>query len=68
MPFADVFTQVSFPLLSLMELAQTLLVLALVASVVMFFRPLLRGVLRALVLTVRPRLSRAERAARLQRA
>ena len=48
MPFAEAFTY--------------LLLLALFASVLMFFRPLLSGLVRALVLTVRPRLSRAERA------
>jgi len=37
------------------------LLLALLASTLLFFRPLLSGLVRALVLTVRPRLPRPAR-------
>ena len=47
MPFADAVTN--------------FLLLALLASSLMFFRPLLSGLVRALVLTVRPRLPRPAR-------
>ena len=63
MSFASAVTQFSFPLLSLTELLQGALVLALLASVVLFFRPLLSGLMRALVLTVRPRPARPARGA-----
>jgi len=63
MSFAAAVTQLSFPLLSLTELLQGALVLALLASVVLFFRPLLSGLVRALVLTVRPRPARPVRSA-----
>ena len=65
MPFTEVFTQL--PMLLIAELVRGALVLALLASVVLFFRPLLSGLVRAFILTVRPRLSRQERAARQQR-
>ena len=63
MSFASAVTQFSFPLLSLTELVQGALVLALLACLVMFFRPLLSGLVRALVLTVRPRPARPVRGA-----
>jgi len=63
MSFAAAVTQFSFPLLSLAALVQGALVLALLASVVLFFRPLLSGLMRALVLTVRPRPARPARSA-----
>lgn len=47
MPFADAVTN--------------FLLLALLGSFLMFFRPLLAGLVRALVLTVRPRLPRPAR-------
>ena len=65
MPFTEVFTQL--PMLLIAELVRGALVLALLASVVLFFRPLLSGLVRAFILTVRPRLSHQERAARQQR-
>jgi len=43
------------------EAVTNFLLLALLASTLMFFRPLLSGLVRALVLTVRPRLSRPAR-------
>lgn len=63
MSFADAFTLHSVPLLSIAELVRGALVLALVASLLMFFRPLLSGLVRALVLTVRPRTARRQRTA-----
>lgn len=53
MPFAEVFTAV--PLLPIAGLVRAALMLALLASVALFFRPLLSGLVRALVLSVRPR-------------
>jgi hypothetical protein len=47
MPFADAVTH--------------FLLLALLASLLMFFRPLLTGLVRACVLTLRPRLPRPAR-------
>ena len=65
MPLADLLTD--FSPLPLADLVRGVLALALLASVLIFFRPLLSGLVRALVLSVRPRLSRQERAARQQR-
>ena len=56
MPFTALFS-----LLSIAELLRGALLLALLAAVLMFFRPLLSGLVRALVLTVRPRLPRPAR-------
>ncbi|MGJ9418575.1 hypothetical protein ACHAC9_12525 [Massilia sp. CMS3.1] len=67
MPFVQAVTEFSFLLPPIAELVRGALVLALLASVVLFFRPLLSGLVRAFILTVRPRLSRQERAARQQR-
>jgi uncharacterized membrane protein (DUF4010 family) len=55
MPFAAALTVFSLSSLSVADLVRIALVLALAASLLMFFRPLLSGLLRALVLTVRPR-------------
>jgi hypothetical protein len=63
MPFVDAVTHLSLPLLSVGELVRAALVLSLLASLLMFFRPLLSGLLRALVLTVRPRAARRQPAA-----
>ena len=63
MSFADAFTLVSLPLLSIADLARGILVLSLVVSLLMFFRPLLSGLVRALILTVRPRSTRRQRTA-----
>ena len=52
-----------FPLLPFVGSAFGLLALA---ALVMLFRPLLTGIARALVLVVRPRLTREEQAARRQ--
>jgi hypothetical protein len=61
MPFVDAFTQFSIPMLPVAELVRAALVLSLLASLLMFFRPLLSGLVRALVLTVRPRAPRRQR-------
>jgi hypothetical protein len=60
MPFVDAVTHLSLPLLPVAELAHAALMLSLLASLLMFFRPLLSGLLRALVLTVRPRAARRQ--------
>jgi hypothetical protein len=60
MPFVDAFTQFSIPMLPVAELVRAALVLSLLASLLMFFRPLLSGLVRALVLTVRPRAARRQ--------
>jgi hypothetical protein len=55
-----------FSAMSFSQVILGLFSLALVAGLLMFFRPLLSGIMRALVLTVRPRLTREELAARRQ--
>lgn len=47
-----------------MPLLRAVLGLAALAGLVVFFRPLLTGIARALVLTVRPRRTKQERIAR----
>lgn len=61
MSFVATFTQFSFPALPIADLLRLALVLALSAGVAMFFRPLLSGIVRALVLTVRPRIAKPGR-------
>jgi hypothetical protein len=61
MSFAEAFTLLSFPIPSVAELVRGVLVLSLVASLLMFFRPLISGLVRAFVLTVRPRPARRPR-------
>jgi len=63
MSFAAAVTQLSFPMLPLAMLVRGTLVLALLAGFVLFFRPLLLGVVRALLLLVRPGTRRARPAA-----
>jgi hypothetical protein len=53
MPLAEAFTFI--PLLPIADLAIGALVLVLLAGLVLFFWPLLSGLVRALALTVRPR-------------
>jgi hypothetical protein len=55
MSFAAALTLLSFPIPSVAELVRGVLVLSLLASLLMFFRPLISGLVRAFVLTVRPR-------------
>ncbi|MFC5510817.1 hypothetical protein ACFPOU_06740 [Massilia jejuensis] len=57
MAFANVLSL--FFLLPLAELLRGALVLALLAGVLVFFRPLLSGLVRAFLLIVRPRLARS---------
>lgn len=64
MSFASTLVQFSFPMLSLAEALRAACMLFLLASLLMFFRPLLKGILRALVLALRLRLSRSGSAAR----
>jgi hypothetical protein len=47
-----------------MPIARALLGVSAIAGLLMFFKPLLTGIARALVLTVRPRLTREQQAAR----
>jgi hypothetical protein len=61
MSFAAALTAFSLSPLSIADLVRIVLVLSLAASLLMFFRPLLSGLLRALVLTVRPRTARRAR-------
>jgi len=63
MSFVATFTQFSFPVLPIADVLRLVLMLALAASFVLFFRPLLSGIVRALVLTVRPRIAKADRTA-----
>ena len=63
MPFVDAVTHLSMPMLPVAELVRAALLLSLLASLLLFFRPLLSGLLRALVLTVRPRAARRPPAA-----
>jgi hypothetical protein len=49
---------------SFAQLVRSLFSLSAMAGFVMFFRPLLTGIVRALVLAVRPRLTKDELAAR----
>ena len=58
MSFASTLVELSLPLLSFGEFVRAFCLLFLVASLLMFFRPLLNGLRRALVLAVRARLSR----------
>jgi hypothetical protein len=52
------------PAVSIAQFVRGLFTLSALVGFVMFFRPLLTGIARALVLTVRPALTREERAAR----
>lgn len=58
MSFASAFAELSFPLLSLGEFLYAAGMLLLMAGLCLFFRPLLNGLRRALVLAVRARLTR----------
>jgi hypothetical protein len=61
MSFAAALTAFSLSPLSIADLVRIVLVLSLAASLLMFFRPLLSGLVRALVLTLRPRTPRRPR-------
>lgn len=62
MSFVSTLAEFSLPLLSLAELVRATVMLALLVSLLMFFRPLLTGIRRALVLALRSRLSPDRRA------
>lgn len=62
MSFASTLVQLSFPLLPLAEVVRATLILSLLASLLMFFRPLLTGIRRALMLALRSRLRPNRRA------
>jgi hypothetical protein len=64
MSFSDTLFQGPVTALPFAELATGMLQLAVLGAVLMFFRPLLIGIARALVLVVRPRLTKDELAAR----
>jgi hypothetical protein len=64
MSFAAALFQNSFTAMPFAQLLTSMLQLALLGAVLMFFRPLLIGIARALVLVVRPRLTKDELAAR----
>jgi hypothetical protein len=64
MPFADTLIQAPLSALPFMQLFIGTAELVLLGALLMFFRPLLIGIVRALVLVVRPRPSKAALAAR----
>ena len=64
MSFTDTLFQGPVTALPFAELATSMVQLAILGAVLMFFRPLLIGIARALVLVVRPRLTKDELAAR----
>jgi hypothetical protein len=64
MSFTATLFQAPMTALPFMQLLMSMLQLALLGAVLMFFRPLLIGIARALVLVVRPRPTKDELAAR----
>lgn len=64
MSFTDALFQAPMAALPFMHLLTSMLQLVLLGGLLMFFRPLLIGIARALVLVVRPRPSKDELAAR----
>ncbi|MDB5748451.1 MAG: hypothetical protein JWP72_3299 [Massilia sp.] len=62
MSFVSTLVQFSIPVLSLAEAVCAAIMLGLVAGLLMFFRPLLQGIRRALILAVRARLGPNQRA------
>jgi len=64
MAFADTLFQTPMLAVSFSQLLTGMVELAVLAAVLMFFRPLLVGIARALVLVVRPRPTKDELAAR----
>ena len=50
----------------LADVARSAVQVGVAGGLIVFFRPLLTGIGRALVLTVRPRRTRAQRAARIE--
>lgn len=68
MSFSDTLFQTPLLALPFTHLLLCMVQLTLLGGVLMFFRPLLVGIVRALVLVVRPRPTKGELAARRQRA
>jgi hypothetical protein len=64
MSFSATLFQAPMPALPFMQLLISMIQLALLGGLLMFFRPLLIGIARALVLVVRPRPTKDELAAR----
>jgi hypothetical protein len=64
MSFSDTLFQAPMTALPFMQLLISMIQLALLGGLLMFFRPLLIGIARALVLVVRPRPTKDELAAR----
>lgn len=64
MPFSSAFIQLPLTAVPFSQLVLVMVQLTLLAGVLMFFRPLLVGIARALVLVVRPRPTKDELAAR----
>jgi hypothetical protein len=64
MSFTDSLFQAPLTAIPFMQLFISMAELALLGALLMFFRPLLIGIARALVLVVRPRPSKDELAAR----
>jgi hypothetical protein len=64
MSFSDTLFQAPMTALPFMQLLISMIQLALLGGLLMFFRPLLTGIARALVLVVRPRPTKDELAAR----
>jgi hypothetical protein len=65
MPFTDAVFHIPLTAMPFSHMLMTMLQLTLLGGVLMFFRPLLTGIARALVLLVRPRrhTARSRRAA-----
>lgn len=64
MAFADTLFQTPMVALSFSQVLTGMIELAVLAALLMFFRPLLVGIARALVLVVRPRPTKDQLAAR----
>ena len=64
MSFSDTLFQTSVTALPFAELLTSMVQLAMLGAVLMFFRPLLIGIARALMLVVRPRPTKDQLAAR----
>ena len=64
MSFADTLIQTPLTVVPFSQLLTSMVQLIVLGAVLMFFRPLLIGLARALVLLVRPRPTKAELAAR----
>lgn len=66
MSFADTLIQAPLTVVPFSQLLTSMVQLTVLGAVLMFFRPLLIGLARALVLLVRPRPTKAQLAARRQ--